>query len=94
MQDKAYDEQHLKDLEYIRNFRLIDDDFMKLVFEDKECVQLLLRIIMEIPDLVVKYVKTEYTVHNLNGRGVRLDVFAVDGSGKEYNRQPLKTFCA
>lgn len=71
MHDKELDEQRKKDLEYIKNFRLIDDDFMKIVFEDKECVQLLLRIIMDIHDLEVKHIKTEYTVHNLNGRGVR-----------------------
>ena len=83
--DNEFDEQRKIDLEYIKNFRLIDDDFMKLVFEDKECVQLLLRIVMDIPDLEVEYVKTEYTVHNVTGRGVRLDVFATDSSGKRYN---------
>lgn len=83
--NEAADEQRRQYLEYIKNFRLIDDDFMKLVFEDKECVQLLLRIVMEIPDLIVEEVKTEYTIHNVHGRGVRLDVFASDSDGKRYN---------
>lgn len=85
MSDDNLDIQRQKDLEYIRNFRMIDDDFMKHIFTDKECVQLLLRIIIGIPDLEGKYVKTEYTVHNLNGRGVRFDVFATDSTGTDYN---------
>ena len=85
MNSSEYEIQHQKDLEYIRNFRLIDDDFMKKVFEDKECVQLVLRIIMEKPDLIVIEVHTEYEVNNLYGRSVRLDVHAVDSHDKEYD---------
>ena len=77
--------QHKKDLEYIKNFRLIDDDFMKKVFTDKACVQLVLRIIMDKSDLTVTDVQSEYVVHNLYGRSVRLDVHAVDDAGKEYD---------
>ena len=77
--------QHQKDLEYIKNFRLIDDDFMKKVFTDKACVQLVLRIIMDKSDLTVTDVQSEYVVHNLYGRSVRLDVHAVDDTGKEYD---------
>lgn len=77
--------QYKKDLEYIKNFRLIDDDFMKKVFTDKTCVQLVLRIIMDKSDLTVTDVQSEYVVHNLYGRSVRLDVHAVDSTGKEYD---------
>ena len=85
MNSSEYEVQHQKDLEYIKNFRLIDDDFMKKVFEDKECVQLVLQIIMEIPDLIVTEVHTEYEINNLYGRSVRLDVHAVDSQDKEYD---------
>ncbi|MCH5213287.1 MAG: PD-(D/E)XK nuclease family transposase, partial [Oscillospiraceae bacterium] len=85
MDKTEYEIQHQKDLEYIKNFRLIDDDFMKKVFEDKECVQLTLRIIMDKPDLIVTEVHTEYEVTNLYGRSVRLDVHATDNAGKEYD---------
>ncbi len=77
--------QHERDLEYIRNFRLIDDDFMKKVFEDRECVQLVLRKIIEKEDLNVTEVKTEYVLHNLQGRSVRIDIKAVDEAGKIYD---------
>ena len=30
-----FERKHEKDLQYIRNFRLMDDDFMSKVFEDK-----------------------------------------------------------
>ena len=75
--------QHKKDLEYIKNFRLIDDDFMKKVFTDEICIQLVLRIIMDKSDLTVTDVRSEYVVHNLYGRSVRFDVYAVDAAGKK-----------
>lgn len=78
-------EKRSKYLGYIKKFRLIDDDFMKKVFKDKDCTQLLLRIILNKPDLIVTKVDTEYDVHNLYGRSVRLDVHAIDSSGNEYD---------
>ena len=72
-------------LEIVRNFILLNDDFMKVVFADKECTELMLRIILEKEDLKVLDVKTEYTVNNLQGRGVRLDVRAVDADETVYD---------
>lgn len=48
---KKYDPQIL---EIVRNFRLLDDDFMTKVFEDKACLELMLQIIMDIPTLNVE----------------------------------------
>lgn len=70
----------------IKEFRLLDDDFMSKVFEDDyECIELLLHIIMEKPDLKVKNARTQYSIKNLLGRSVRLDIHAVDTIGKKYN---------
>lgn len=78
--------QHSKRaLEIVQNYILLNDDFMKIVFADKECTQLMLRIILEKPDLEVLEVETEYTVNNLHGRGVRFDVYAKDSAGREYD---------
>lgn len=77
--------QHEQDLEYIRNFRLLDDDFAKKVLDDEKCTELVLQIIMEKPDLKVLRVQTEYEIHNIWGRSVRFDVDAVDSTGNEYN---------
>jgi predicted transposase/invertase (TIGR01784 family) len=80
-----------KDLEYIKNFRMLDDDFMKSVFDDKPTVEFLLRIILNRPDLVVISVRTEYVLNNLHGRSVRLDIVATDAQGKIYNIEIQRT---
>lgn len=73
-------------LEKIKEFRLLDDNFMSKVFEDDcECIELLLHIIMEKPDLKVEEARTQYDIKNLMGRSVRLDIHAVDTVGKKYN---------
>lgn len=58
---------------------------MTKVFEDKSCTELLLQNILDRTDLTVQEVKAQYTVKNLQGRSVRLDVFATDSTGKAYN---------
>ena len=73
-------------VEKIKEFRLLDDDFMSKVFEDDyECIDLLLHIIMEKPDLKVEEVRTQYSIKNLLGRSVRLDIHVIDSVGKKYN---------
>ena len=73
-------------LEKIKEFRLLDDNFMSKVFEDNyDCIELLLHIIMEKPDLKVEEARTQYDIKNLMGRSVRLDIYAVDTVGKKYN---------
>lgn len=74
-----------KDLERLARLRLLDDDFMTKVFEDKECAEILLQIILERKDLKVLHVQVQYTVKNLQGRSVRLDILAVDETGKIYD---------
>lgn len=80
------DPEHLADLERIKNFRLMDDDFMTICFDgDIKCTQLVLRIILEMPDLVVLEVHTQVLVANLLDRSVRLDVLARDDQGRRIN---------
>ena len=74
-----------KDLERLARLRLLDDDFMTKVFEDKECAEILLQIILDRKDLKVLRVQVQYTVKNLQGRSVRLDILAVDETGKIYD---------
>lgn len=78
--------EHERDLQYIQNFRLLDDDFMSKCFEDNiECTELVLHIVLDREDLKVKKVNTQYFIKNLQGRSIRLDIYAVDASGKNYN---------
>ena len=75
-----------KILEKIQQFCLLDDDFMTKCFEDNiECTELVLRIIMDKADLKVTEARTQYTIKSLQGRSVRLDVDAVDSTGKKYD---------
>lgn len=83
---KKTNEKQKELLEKIKEFRLFDDDFMSKVFENNyECIELLLHIIMEMPDLKVTEARTQYSIKNLLGRSVRLDIDAVDTVGKKYN---------
>ena len=78
--------EHQKDLVRLRNFRLLDDDFMRKVFDgDPLYIQIVLRIVLNMPDLVVIHVQTEMFVENLLKRSVRLDVLATDSSGRKFN---------
>lgn len=77
--------KHQEDLQRIRNFRLMDDDFMSKVFEDPSCAQLLLQIVLERQDLRVQNVQSQYELKNLQGRSVRLDILAVDQANRAYN---------
>ena len=78
--------QHQEDLQRLRGFRLMDDDFMNACLDDNiEATELILRIILQKPDITVTSAKTQRRLKNLLGRDVCLDVDAKDSSGKEYD---------
>ncbi len=80
------DLQHQEDLRRLRGFRLLDDDFLTKCFEgDPKYIQLVLRIVLEMPDLVVVDVRTQVFVENLLHRSVRLDIVATDSAGRKIN---------
>ena len=80
-----FERKHKEDLQRIRNFRLMDDDFMSKVFEDKPCAEFLLRIILNRDDLKVKEVHGQHDLNNIQGRSVRLDILAVNQEKHTYN---------
>ncbi len=72
--------------EIIDSFCLMDDEFMSKCFEDNiECTELVLHIILGNDDLEVQSVHAQHSMKNLQGRSIRLDVYATDRSGKKYN---------
>ncbi len=80
------DRKHQEDLERIKNFRLLDDDFFTKCFEgDTECIELVLRIVLNKSDLKVVDVRTQVFVENIKNRSVRLDVLATDSQGRKFN---------
>ena len=83
--DLDFEKKHEEDLQRLRGFRLLDDDFMSKVFEDTECAEFLLQIILNRDDLKVKKSNSQYNIKNLQGRTVRLDILAVDRQNRVYN---------
>ena len=86
---RQYDPDNLK---RIKALRLIDDDFMNLVFnENIEGTELLLKIIMDRNDLKVIDVRTQSKMNNLNGRSICLDIDALDSEGAKYDIEIQRT---
>ena len=83
--DLDFERKHAEDLERLRGFRLLDDDFMNKVFEDKACAEFLLQIILQRKDLCVQHAHGQHDIKNLQGRSVRLDILAVDEENHVYN---------
>lgn len=80
------DEKNEERMNAIRRFTLMDDTFMTQVFSgDGVCTQELLRIILKRSDLRVEKSTTQLTIGNLFGRSVRLDIYATDAAGKQYD---------
>lgn len=80
------DRKHQEDLQRLRGFRLLDDDFLTKCFDgNTACIELVLRIILDISDLNVLDVRTQVFVENLLNRSVRLDVLATGSVGRKFN---------
>ena len=66
MTEESVERKHQEDLQRLRGFRLLDDDFLTKCFEgNTECIELVLRIVMEMPDLKVIDAHTQVFVENL-----------------------------
>ncbi|EOS20513.1 hypothetical protein C806_05034 [Lachnospiraceae bacterium 3-1] len=80
------DQKHQEDLQRLRDFRLLDDDFLTKCFEgDTASIELVLQIVLEKPDLKVLDVRTQVFVENLLNRSVRLDILATDSTWAKLN---------
>lgn len=70
----------------IKEFCLLDDDFMNRVFDENiECTELILRIILDNPDIRVGEVHTQREIRNLHGHSVRLDIYATGTNDEPIN---------
>ncbi len=70
------------------NYRLLDDDFMTLFFNQNfEATALVLDVILKRSDIEVKIIEVQKRETNpaVDGRDVVLDIFAVDSDGKNYD---------
>lgn len=69
----------------VDNFRLLDDDFMSKVFDEdnNECIQLVLRIILNDENLIVESSSPQKERKAIKGHSVKFDVYAKTSEGKE-----------
>ena len=79
--------RHAEDLRRLKNFRPIDDTFMRGLFKDNiPLAELVLRIIIEKPDLVITRCETQVDMKRVTGaRSLCLDAYATDSNGKKYD---------
>lgn len=79
--------RHQEDLRRLRNFRPIDDTFMRGLFkENLPLAQFVLRIITDKPDLVLTTCETQADMKRVTGaRSICLDAYATDSTGKKYD---------
>lgn len=83
---KQIEQKHQENLQRLKNFRLLDDDFLTKCFEeDTKSIELVLQIILEKSDLQVLDVRTQVFVENLLNRSVRFDILATDSTGAKMN---------
>lgn len=85
--EKTKEQLYEEDLQRLRGFRPMDDDFMRMLFrKNLPLAQLVLRIITGIDDLIITEEETQYDLKRLVGaRSLCLDVYGTDSSGKKYD---------
>ena len=78
---------HQEDLQRLREFRPIDDTFMRGMFKDNiPLAELVLRIIVGKPDLTLTKCETQADLKRVTGaRSICLDAYATDSTGKKYD---------
>jgi len=81
------EQKRQKDLERLRSFRPMDDDFMRCLFKDNiPLAEMVLRILTGKPDLVIIDCQTQKDMKRLAGaRSICLDAYGTDSIGKKYD---------
>ena len=85
----AEEQKRQEDLERLRSLRPIDDDFMRCLFKDNiPLAELVLRIIIGKPDLIITDCQTQKDMKRLAGaRSICLDAYGSDTLGKKYDME-------
>ena len=69
----------------ISSLTLMDDLFMKVVLQDKECTEYILQTIMGDSTLKLKRQSLQKNLSNLHGHSLVLDCLCEDGNNNIYN---------
>ncbi len=89
---EEHEKEHQEDLRRIKEFRLMDDDFMNACFKNNiEGTQLLIQIILGRDDITVTSVTTQSVMKNLQGRDIWLDIDAKDADGRAFDIEIQRT---
>ena len=85
--EQRKEREHREDLQRLRGFRPIDDDFMRGLFKDNiPLVQFVLRIITGKKDLIITKCDTQADMKRVTGaRSLCLDAYGTDSTGKKYD---------
>ena len=75
----------LENRKIVERYCLFDDLMMSKTFEDINCVSYLLGTIFHRDDLEIVDVRSQFEVRNLQGKSIRLDIFAIDKDGVIYD---------
>ena len=81
------EDRHERILQIIRDYRPLDDSFMRELFRnDIPLTEYVLRIVTGIKDLNIIRSETQYDLHSLAGsRSLKLDVLGTDITGRQIN---------
>lgn len=83
--DNELEQRYERYKETLRELTIMNDIFMRNVFKKKECVEYVLRIIMEMKNLNILDQTIQKDYKNLQGRSAILDCVARDDNDKRYN---------
>ena len=81
MDEKSVIETYEEKKKRVSVFHLTSDLFAGKVFEDTGACQELCRILLKNDNVVIKSVKTQYSIRNLENHSVELDILAEDTDG-------------
>ena len=83
--DNELEQRYIRYKDVIKDLTIMNDIFMRNVLKKQECVEYILRTIMEMKDLQIMDHIVQKDYKNLQGRSAILDCVARDDKDKRYN---------
>ena len=83
--DNELEQRYIRYKDVIKELTIMNDIFMRNVLKKQECVEYILRTIMEMKNLQILDHIVQKDYKNLQGRSAILDCVARDGKDKRYN---------
>lgn len=83
--DNELEQRYIRYKSVIKELTIMNDIFMRNVFKKRECVEYVLRIIMDMKNLQILDYTVQKDYKNLQGRSAILDCVAKDDANRQYN---------